>query len=201
MQHPTTFDERFHHILEALREQEVQYALVGGLAVTHYTTPRFTKDVDFALALAGTEQSRLLRNLRTDGYREGQTLESLVRDELIGVRLFAPGSDSQEPNVDLLFAACGAEKEIVEGARVATVLDQSVHVAQLGDLVAMKVLSENENRHLDRADIDGLLGVADKADIVRARNTIGLISERGYARGKDLGAALEAYLRRLRAQT
>ena len=46
------------------------FALVGGLAVSARTEPRFTRDVDLAVAVASdTEAEALIHRLRTAGYR------------------------------------------------------------------------------------------------------------------------------------
>ena len=40
------FDE-FSAVVARLEEQNIRYALVGGVAVAFYAEPRFTQDIDF----------------------------------------------------------------------------------------------------------------------------------------------------------
>ena len=69
-------------------------------------------------------------------------------------------------------------------------------MARVGHLLAMKLLSQDERRPLDGADLDVLLGVADHAELERLRQAVSLIEVRGYHRGRDLGAALDLLLSR-----
>ena len=39
----------FDKILKVFQEKNIDYALVGGLAVAFYSVPRFTKDIDFLI--------------------------------------------------------------------------------------------------------------------------------------------------------
>jgi len=39
----------FKELLEALNEAEVEYLVIGGYAVIHYSQPRYTKDIDIWL--------------------------------------------------------------------------------------------------------------------------------------------------------
>lgn len=60
--------------LDALR---VRWALVGGLAISVRSVPRFTKDLDFAVAVADdSEAEDVVLRLRGRGY---QPVESLSR--------------------------------------------------------------------------------------------------------------------------
>ncbi len=36
----------FKELLQIFAEEEVDYLIVGGYAVIHYTQPRYTKDID-----------------------------------------------------------------------------------------------------------------------------------------------------------
>jgi len=55
----------------------VSFALVGGLAVSVRTEPRFTRDADLAVALASdAEAQALIRELRAHDYRIDAIVES-----------------------------------------------------------------------------------------------------------------------------
>lgn len=139
-------------------------ALVGGLAVSLRTRPRTTKDVDLAVAVADDhEAERLVGQLLRRGYRPAAILEHEVTGRLTTARLYLPRSDATGPDLDLLFISCGIESEIVHAATVETLGDlESVRVARVGHLIAMKVLAEGEHREHDRADLRAL--AASRAD-------------------------------------
>ncbi len=173
-------------------------ALVGGLAVSVRTRPRMTKDVDFSVAVQGDgEAEQLLRNFLTAGYRLGPLLEHKTTGRLATARLFVPDSQGTEPDVDLLFASCGIENEIVAAATQTTFPSIGLlPIAQCGHLIAMKVLAESDMREHDRSDLHALIAASTKHDRELAKTSCQLILERGYAREKDLLAALAGFTRR-----
>lgn len=122
--------------LEALVGRRL--ALVGGLAVSARSEPRFTRDVDLAVAVEDDEDAeQLVRALTGRGYR--------------------------------------------------------MPVACIGHLLAMKVLSHDDRRPQDGADLVALLGEANPEDVAVAQ-AVGLITQRGFHRGRDLAAGLDRWL-------
>lgn len=175
--------------LEA-RPNEVAIALVGGVAVSVRVEPRFTRDLDFAVAIASDEEAtQYVYRLRQIGYEIVSALERTSPQRLSTIRLRREG---QGPIVDLLFAICGIEPEIVHAARPLDIgAGIVVDVAQVGHLMAMKLVSrDSKRRPRDQQDLVDLAGVADEAEWQRARDAIELIDERGFSRGRDLRAGL-----------
>jgi predicted nucleotidyltransferase len=168
----------------------VGWALIGGLAVSARSYPRFTADVDLAVAVADdAEAERLVNELRYRGWRIGTLIEQEAAARLATVRLLA-GEDTA-PVVDLLFASSGIEPEIVAAAEVLDVFpEQPIPVATIGHLVALKLLARDEARPQDDADLKALVGVAGPEDLALARDAVNLIHQRGFARGRNLSAAL-----------
>ncbi len=69
-------------------------------------------------------------------------------------------------------------------------------VAQVGDLIALKALSrDDERRPQDLVDLRALIKVASTADVARARASTLLIAARGFDRGRDLPSELDRMLR------
>jgi hypothetical protein len=169
------------------RALKVRWALVGGWAVSLRAVPRTTHDVDVTIAVAGDEEAqRLAFEMRGRGYRlrPNSQIEQTATDRLATVRLLSPPEGRVV--VDLLFASSGIEGEIVDAATPLEVL-KGVHVpvALTGHLLALKVLA---GRAQDLADIESLLRFADVLDLKLARESLTLIADRGYDRGKDLEA-------------
>jgi hypothetical protein len=96
------------------------------------------------------------------------------------------------PLVDLLFAASGIEVEVVRAAEPIEVGAGLVaDVARVGHLIAMKLVSRDDDRRpQDRGDLAALAKVADPTEWARAEEAVRLIEERGFARQRDLKAAL-----------
>jgi nucleotidyltransferase AbiEii toxin of type IV toxin-antitoxin system len=114
---------------------KVQWALIGGLAISVRSVPRFTKDLDFVVAVADDPEAEdVVLRLRGRGYEPAEILEQDYVERLSGVRLEHGDSDVV---VDLLFASSGIEAEVVASATRLDVLpDLSVPVATTGHLIA-----------------------------------------------------------------
>jgi GAF domain-containing protein len=76
----TSLEAALRQIDADLSRAHVSFALVGGLAVSARTEPRFTRDADFAVAQAtDTEAEALIHQLRTyDYHSEMNTLLRLA---------------------------------------------------------------------------------------------------------------------------
>lgn len=182
-----------------LRELDVGFALVGGIAVSMRTTERFTKDVDFAVSVSSDDQAELIVNaLRRAGLRIAMFLDK-NDGGLMAVRLKS-GAEF-EIYVDLLFATSGIESEVVASATKMEIFPGFIdRLATLPSLVAMKVLSADwKNRPQDVLDIQNLLNVASESDIHECRQLLSLITERGFNRNKDLQKDLDGYIEQFKA--
>jgi hypothetical protein len=189
-------------IVRDLEALEVRFALVGGLAVSVWTEPRTTRDVDVAVAVADDAAAeQLVFSLQQRSYVVDVVIEHKRLHRLATVRLRPPEADEQGALVDLLFASSGVEPDVVGAAeRVEVVLGLVVPVASVGSLIAMKLLSRDDvSRPQDAADLKALLGRASHTDIEQARALAGRIRALGTDRGRDLPALLdEAVARHLR---
>ncbi len=179
----------------------VRFALVGGLAVSIRTEPRFTRDADLAVAVASDDEAeRLIRYVRGIGYEVHGLVEHEAAHRLATVRLTRSGG-LQTPVLDLLFASSGIEAEIVADAESLEVLPGlMMPVARVGHLLILKLLSQDdERRPQDSIDLRALLLAASTAEGERMRGAAALITDRGYHRGRDLFGAMETlWARRLR---
>ncbi|MCU0225224.1 MAG: nucleotidyl transferase AbiEii/AbiGii toxin family protein [Acidobacteria bacterium] len=177
----------------------VRWALVGGLAVSARSEPRFTRDIDAAVAVADDRQAeRIVSDLLGLGYAVLASLEQTATGRLASIRLVPPGEAAGGVVVDLLFASSGIEPEIVERAHPLEVLPGlSLPVATIGDLIALKLLArDDEHRPQDAGDLAALFAAATDADRDRVGAAIGRIAALGFQRDRDLEAAWRAWLER-----
>ena len=188
----TSIESALRQIHTDLTEARVSFALVGGLAVSARTEPRFTRDADLAVAVASdAEAEALIHHLRARDYG----IEAVVEQEAVGrlatVRLTCSNT-LQAPVIDLLFASSGIEPEVVAEAEVFELLPKlPIRVATTAHLIALKILSRNDvTRPQDVGDLRALLRVASHGDVTHARAALTLISARGYHRGRDLDAEM-----------
>lgn len=157
--------------------------------------PRFTRDIDMAVAVAGDAESEaLVRSLLSDRYTPLASVEQDETGRLATMRLACPVDGEDGVVVDLLFASSGIEPEIVAAAETIEIVPGlSMPIATTGHLIALKLLArDDQTRPQDLADLRALRSAATEADIGIARDAVGLIAERGFNRGRDLSAALDA---------
>lgn len=179
----------------ALEARDVRFALVGGLAVSARVEPRYTRDVDLAVAVASdAEAERLVYELTRRDYVVDTIIEQRKRAQLATARL----RPREQPDVfvDLLFASSGIEPEVARGAeRVSYGHGTLLPVANVGHLIALKVLSESDERLQDRIDLGMLATVATEQDWRVAEDAVRLIRERGFHRGRALVRRLRRWRR------
>jgi hypothetical protein len=170
-----------------------RWAVIGGLAVAFRAEPRFTKDVDVAVAVADDEEAEgIVNRLQVRGY----ALASLVEQDYVNrratARLVRPKVGASSAFIDLLFANSGIEEEIVRRAdRLEVLPGVFMPVASLGHLIALKVLA---GRHQDLTDLGYLIAAATEADLGEARTAAVKIQERGFNRGQNLPEDLAAII-------
>ena len=99
-----------------LSRAEVRFALVGGLAVSARSEPRFTRDVDVAVAVPGDPAAeQLVRSLVKAGFSVLAVVEQEATGRMATVRLLPPGETEEGVVVELLFASSGVEQTIPSG--------------------------------------------------------------------------------------
>lgn len=183
----TPIESALRQAVADLGTLKVRWALIGGLAISVRSVPRFTKDLDFAVAVAAdSEAEDVVHRLRERGYQPAEILEQNYVERLSGVRLERAGSDVV---VDLLFASSGIENEVVARAtRLEVLPGLLVPVAATGHLIALKVLA---GRNQDLTDLEALIPGASAAELDAARSGVKLIRERGFNREQDVVADLD----------
>ena len=177
--------------LAALR---LRWAVVGGLAVSARTEPRFTRDVDIVIAVSDDHSAeQAVHSLQRRGYHVHALVEQEAAGRLATARLIPPGEDEAGVVLDVLFASSGIEPEIADAAEVLEILPGlRVPVASAGHLLALKLLSRDDRtRPQDRIDLGALLRVGTPADLDEARHGVALIHARGFQCERDLSRDLE----------
>lgn len=190
-------EELLRHLGQFFAERQHRWALVGGLAVSARSRPRFTNDLDVAVSVASDPDAEaLIYAFTQQGCRVLACLEHEAQSRLSTVRLLPPGQDEDGFVVDILFASSGIEPELAEAATELEVLPGVyVPVATIGHLIALKVLAmDDATRPQDRIDILALLEYADEPEIARAQEAITLITKRGFNRSKNLDERLQPFL-------
>ncbi len=172
----------------------VALELLGGLAVSARSEPRFTRHVDLVISVGSdTDAKQAIHALRPRGYRILALVEQETAGRLATARLVPPGEDHAGIVLDVLFASSGIEEEVASMADTMEILPGlRVPVATVGHLLALKLLSRDpRTRPQDQVDLVALLRVAGPDDLEGARHAVSLIHARGFQRDRDLPRDLE----------
>jgi hypothetical protein len=172
------------------------WALAGGLAVSVWADPRFTHDIDIAVAVANdAEAESIIHALIGRGWQIGDVVEQTYTERMATVRLTVEAGGGPQM-VDVLFATSSIEPELAADAAMLEVLPLlTAPVARPEALVAMKLLSVESARPQDAIDLRALHAVMATAARERVGALVGLIHARGAARGRDLRAAWLHWMR------
>lgn len=160
------------------------FAVVGGLAASARGEARFTRDIDVVVAISTDEEAEaLVFRLTQRGYLVLATVEHDAMHRLATARL----KHQSGVVCDLIFATCGIEREIVDGAQDLELFDANlIPTASAEAVVAMKVLSVTDQRPRDLGDIQAILRANPDLDQALVLTLLGAISSRGFARDQNL---------------
>jgi hypothetical protein len=162
---------------EALREADIEHALIGGLALAAHGAARATVDLDL---LAEAERADDVDRLtRERGYT------CLHRSP--HVANYA-SSEPARGRVDFLFARHAHGRAMLARAAPREILGRQIRVVDASDLIGLKVQASSNDpsrRHLDLADIARLLDGGAPLDLPRIREYFRL-----FDREKELDALL-----------
>ena len=150
-------------LLHSLAEGQVQYVLVGGLAVQLHGYMRSTFDIDLVLAMNDENLVRFIAvakryglvpsiSVPIDSLRNANQIEQWHREK--GILAFA----LREPQVggsvvDILVRPNVPFEQLMANAVVGELLAQKIWIASIDDLIAMK---RTANRAKDQLDIAAL---------------------------------------------
>jgi hypothetical protein len=143
-------------ILRALAEHEVDYVLIGGLAVQTHGHVRTTNDADLIPAPEPANLERLAAALRS---LDARVLNPGEEDVEISARMLARATiwqfASRDGGIDVMHEAPGGRSysELSKGALVVQLGDIDVPVVGLDDLIQMKLA---RGRPVDLTDVVSL---------------------------------------------
>lgn len=150
-------------LIKLLAEKEIDFVLVGGLAVALQGYQRVTMDVDVVLAMDVDNLERFIAAAKGAGLRPTipVPIESLTRPELIeqwhrekGMLAFSlRGAEAQATVLDVLVKPVVPYAELRRDALVVEMGTARVPVASIPHLIAMKT---GTGRGKDQVDIDEL---------------------------------------------
>jgi hypothetical protein len=147
-------------IFAELARANIQYALVGGLAVTLHGHLRSTADVDIVLAMDTANLARFVSHFKASGWQPVLPLpfEALLDDNQRlqwvnerNLKVFAIyQSSTPSLTLDILLVTPQPIEQIVARALSITTLGYQVMVASVADIIEMKLAV---GRKIDLSDV------------------------------------------------
>ena len=140
----------FRDLLRIFAEEEVEYLIVGGYAVIHYTQPRYTKDIDLWIRPSVENAARIVRAF----HRFGLPLVEVTQEDFEKEGLqYAIGMPPCQ--IDFLTSLPGAPQFEAAWQRRTTGEDDGIPLHFLGkpELISAKTVAA---RPQDLADLDEL---------------------------------------------
>ena len=143
-------EKDFEEFLKSLNVHKVRYLIVGAYAVTFYSAPRNTGDLDIFIENSKTNAIKILKALENFGFESlGITTEELMRQDMI-IQL------GIEPNrIDLITSISGVNfQEAYKSKMKGSFGSQQVNFISFDKLVKNKSAT---GRVKDMADVELLL--------------------------------------------
>jgi hypothetical protein len=142
---PYMLVETVKRVLSILEENQISYAVIGGLAVSHHAVPRLTQDVDL---LVRAEDLGRIRSLFPGCYQRGTAVVEVY--DIDGTR------------VDFMPAKLRYQREALAQAVTGEIEGAPARIAAVRDLLLLKMFAAGErpllgDRKQDEADITRLL--------------------------------------------
>jgi len=136
---------------------ELDYAVIGAVAVSIYTLPRTTQDIDFLVDIKELKFMQFLDELKKEGFWYDE--ERIKKDftERYLLELYYMGI-----YVDILLPFLPFFYKVIKQVRIIKVFDKDIKVAKEEDLIILKLLS---GRTIDKADIEMVKDITENLDV------------------------------------
>jgi hypothetical protein len=136
-------------LVQALDRFHLRYAVIGGIATSYRSHPRYTEDLDLLLEVPQLSLPGLLDDLQARGFQfdPATTIREWTREHLTVLSFHGIRIDWLKPLIPLY-------KHVLDTARVESWLGTSIRVASPEGVILTKLIAF---RGQDQIDIDNLL--------------------------------------------
>ena len=172
--------ETLRHVWSTVAQQNIDAALIGGIAMAAWKYPRATRDVDIMVSLPDEQIDGLIASLLRTGVRsKDDTPIDLGHIDVIRLEYEPPGAFVDVP-IDLLVARSDYARAAIKRSVTLTseTLGFEVRVMACEDLIINKLLA---GRVIDLADSAALIranvGEIDRDYLIDQVESIGLIDQ------------------------
>ena len=145
------FENALNDLSSLLKNENVPYMIIGGLANAVWGHPRATLDIDVTILVADDQ----IRNIISMIEKKYAVLVEAPFDFVAKTRVL-PVKNEAGLRLDIIFGALPFEKDAVERAVEKKVGDAFIRFCSAEDLILLKIISE---RPKDLEDVRGILHV------------------------------------------
>jgi len=139
----------FREFLRLLAENEVEYLLIGGYAVSYHGYPRSTYDMDIWTGISESNAENMVKVMESFGFKKGKIAPEIFLSADCLIRLGVP-----PVRLEILTSISGVDFETCFQNRIVDVIDEiEVNIINLEDLRKNKTASA---RHKDLNDLENL---------------------------------------------
>lgn len=148
-----SFKYQLRQLVDFLEEAGIDYAVLGGIAVSVYSEPRMTQDIDLNIVLDMNDLKEFLGKSRKYGFRPAPpNINKFVNETgVVPMKFFKDGVAGK---FDFIIAQNPIEFAGIKRARSKKILDVRVKIVSAEDLLLHKLLSD---RPRDLEDAQGII--------------------------------------------
>jgi hypothetical protein len=179
---PLSLYDEFFRIVGALNEHQVPYAVCGGMAVSLYIEPRFTKDSE-----------KMRQTMAPLGYKEWAPAWTF-RNSKLTLHRFLHFLEEDFVMVDVLVGEETKYTTMVEHSVLRETPRGPVRLVRKEDLITLK---SARNSLLDQADIAALQNEPNRTSDLRSERPVGLRPQDGLVRADSRVSGRPARQRKL----
>lgn len=147
--------EVLRDVTHRLEQSGFAYMLTGSFAMSHYAIPRFTRDIDFVVALSEDDAARVVQLFETDYYVSPPAVQSAIsRQSMFNLIHYA---HSIKVDFVILKSSAYRQYEFARKQRV-KINDFEIWIVSKEDLILSKLLWAKESHsEMQLRDVQNLL--------------------------------------------
>ena len=143
------FENALNDLSSILKQQNVPYMIIGGLANAIWGHPRATLDIDVTIWVLDDQIQKLLSILEEKYvFMVEEPIEFILKTRVLPIK------NNESLRIDIIFGALPFEKDALDRAVEVKIGDSAIKFCTAEDLILLKIISE---RSKDLEDVRNLL--------------------------------------------
>jgi predicted nucleotidyltransferase len=149
---PESLYQQLFKACKFLQDQHIPFMVIGGIAVSIWTTPRATVDLDFVIGLHEDAISFFIESAAQVGFVVFDS-KPMEFKKMKLLRMFMTGADAQLLTMDFILADDEYKHEALSRAVSFQLEGQEIKVASPEDVILLKLMSGRDQDKVDAQNI------------------------------------------------